>query len=155
MQFIGSKAQSLPTRSSLARVSFCSAVLCLLGSACAVGPDFVKPAAPDVHDYTATALSTTVSSPNLAGGEAQSFAVGDSVAADWWTLFHSKPLNDLIAESLANNHDLKAAQAALTVAKENTLAQRGAYYPKLSAGFSASRTRKKRSAVWYRTPPYG
>ena len=139
MQFIGSKAQSLPTRSSLARVSFCSAVLCLLGSACAVGPDFVKPAAPEVHEYTATALSTTVSSPNLAGGEAQSFAVGDSVAADWWTLFHSKALNQLIEEALANNHDFKAAQAALSVARENVLAHRGVYYPNVTGSLAASR----------------
>jgi NodT family efflux transporter outer membrane factor (OMF) lipoprotein len=42
-------------------------------------------------------------------------------------------------QSLANNHDLKAAQAALTVARENVLAQRGAYYPSVTAGVSASR----------------
>ena len=40
---------------------------------------------------------------------------GGDIAGDWWTLFHSKPLNDLIEQSLKNNPDLKAAQAALTV----------------------------------------
>jgi len=54
-------------------------------------------------------------------------------------LFHSRPLNDLIEQSLANNHDLKAARAALTAAREAVLAQRGAYNPALTAGFSASR----------------
>jgi NodT family efflux transporter outer membrane factor (OMF) lipoprotein len=106
---------------------------------CVVGPDFRKPAAPDVSGYTARPLSTTASSPNIAGGEAQRFAEGSDIPGDWWTLFHSKPLNDLIERSLANNHDLKAAQAALAVARENVLAQRGAYYPTVSAGFSASR----------------
>ena len=53
------------------------------------------------------------------GGEAQHFAKGADIAADWWTLFHSKPLNDLIEQALANNHDLKAAQAALLVAREH------------------------------------
>jgi len=64
------------------------------------------------------------------------------MAADWWTLFHSTALNELIDASLANNHDLKAAQAALTVARENLLAQRGAYYPSVTAGFSATRQRQ-------------
>ncbi len=130
---------SSPVMLSPSRLSPCIAGLALLVTGCAVGPEFEKPAAPDVSDYTATPLSTTASSPELAGGQAQRFANGGSVAADWWTLFHSKPLNDLIEESLANNHDLKAAQAALLVAQENVLSQRGAYYPNVAAGLSANR----------------
>ena len=106
---------------------------------CAVGPDFEKPAPPDVSGYTAQPLQPTIASPGTAAGQAQTFASGSDIAADWWTLFHSKPLNDLIEQSLANNHDLKAAQAALTVARENALAGRSAYFPKLTAGFTASR----------------
>jgi len=56
-------------------------------------------------------------------------------------LFHSKPLNDLIERSLKANPDLKAAQAALIVARENVLAQRGAYYPSVTGGFSATRAK--------------
>ena len=110
-------------------------------SGCAVGPNFKKPAAPDVSDYTAAPLFTTAAS-NVAGGQTQRFAKGADIAADWWTLFHSKPLNDLIEQSLANNPDLKAAHAALLVARENVLAQRGAYYPSVAANFSASRQRQ-------------
>ena len=40
-----------------------------------------------------------------------------------------------------NNPDLKSAQAALLVARENTLAQRGAYYPSVSGSFSATRAK--------------
>jgi NodT family efflux transporter outer membrane factor (OMF) lipoprotein len=47
----------------------------------------------------------------------------------------------LIERSLKVNPDLKAAQAALIVARENMLAQRGAYYPSVSGGFSASRAK--------------
>lgn len=112
---------------------------CLLLAGCAVGPDFKKPAAPDVGGYTAHPLSTTASSANVAGGEAQRFDKGGDIPGDWWTLFHSRQLNALIEQSLASNHDLKAAQAALAVARENTLAGRGAYYPSVTAGFSASR----------------
>jgi len=116
-----------------------AALVCSLIAGCAVGPDFEKPAAPDVSDYTAAPLTTTVASPNVAGGEAQRFAKGGDIPADWWTLFHSRPLNDLIEQSLTNNHDLKAAQAALSVARENTMAQRGAFFPSVTAGVSASR----------------
>ncbi len=111
----------------------------LLAAGCAVGPNFKRPAAPDVDRYTPHPLSSTVAAPNVSGGEAQRFAEGSDISADWWTLFHSKPLNELIERSLANNHDLKAAQAALSVARENVLAQRGVYFPGITADFSASR----------------
>jgi NodT family efflux transporter outer membrane factor (OMF) lipoprotein len=121
---------------------FIAALALLAVAGCAVGPDFKKPAAPEVSDYTPAALSTTVTTANVSGGEAQRFARGSELAGDWWTLFHSRPLNDLIEQSLTNNPDLKAAQAALSVARENVLAQRGTYYPSASAGFSASRQRQ-------------
>src|ERR1700734_1340315 len=118
-----------------------SALASMLVTACAVGPNFERPKPPDVSEYTTAPLSTTVASANVAGGEAQHFANGVDIAADWWTLFHSKPLNELIESSLASNHDLKAAQASLLVANENVLAQRGVYYPSVSGNFSASRQR--------------
>jgi NodT family efflux transporter outer membrane factor (OMF) lipoprotein len=114
----------------------------MLMAACAVGPNFKRPTPPEVSDYTTPALSTTVASPDVTGGEAQHFANGVDITADWWTLFHSKPLNELIERSLASNHDLKAAQAALSVANENVLAQRGVYYPNVTGNFSASRQRQ-------------
>ncbi|HXW91190.1 MAG TPA: efflux transporter outer membrane subunit [Terriglobales bacterium] len=113
----------------------------LIASGCAVGPNFKRPAAPNVAGYTPSLPTTTSSSPNVAGGEAQSFAPGGDIPGDWWTLFHSQPLNDLIERSLKNNPDLKSAQAALLVARENTLAQRGAYYPSVSGSFSATRAK--------------
>ncbi len=106
---------------------------------CAVGPDFKKPAAPPVGDYTAAPLSTTTATPEEAGGDAQRFLKGNDISADWWTLFQSKDIDELIQLSLKNNSDLKAAEATLRQARENALAQRGAFYPSLSGGFSASR----------------
>jgi NodT family efflux transporter outer membrane factor (OMF) lipoprotein len=116
-------------------------VALLITSGCAVGPNFKRPAAPNVPGYTPSLPTTTSSSPNVAGGEAQTFAQGRDIPGDWWALFHSKPLNDLIERSLKNNPDLKSAQAALLVARENTLAQRGAYYPQVSGSFSATRAK--------------
>src|SRR5208337_293166 len=130
-----------PTRKSRA-LRFIATLTLSLVTGCAVGPNFRKPSAPDVTDYTASPLATTVAVPNLTGGEAQRFAKGGDISADWWTLFHSTSLNELIERSLKNNPDLKATQAALSVARENVLAQRGAYYPSVAANFSASRQRQ-------------
>jgi NodT family efflux transporter outer membrane factor (OMF) lipoprotein len=113
----------------------------LLTTGCVVGPRFKKPPAPDVTGYTPAPISTTSSTSNVAGGEAQHLVDGQDIPGEWWTLFHSKPLNDLIERSLNANPDLKAAQATLIVARENMLAQRGAYYPSVSAGFSVLRAK--------------
>jgi NodT family efflux transporter outer membrane factor (OMF) lipoprotein len=117
-------------------------LLCLVLSGCAVGPNFKKPAPPTVDAYTAAPVSTTVATPNIAGGEAQQFANGVDITADWWTLFHSPQLTNLIEKSISNNPDLKAASAALNVAHENVLAQRGAYFPSVTANMAASRQRQ-------------
>jgi NodT family efflux transporter outer membrane factor (OMF) lipoprotein len=95
---------------------------------CAVGPDFKKPTPPTVSGYTTTPLPTN-------------FVAGLDLPGEWWTLFHSKPLNELIERSLTNNPDVKAAQAALRAARENVLAQKGTYYPSVDASFSVSRNK--------------
>src|SRR5579863_4750905 len=120
---------------------FLAAAVLLLTAGCAVGPNFKRPAPPDVGGYTPNPISTTSSTPNVAGGEAQHLLEGSDIPGEWWTLFHSKPLNDLIERSLKVNPNLKAAQAALLVARENVLAQRGAYYPSVTGNFSATRAK--------------
>ena len=130
-----------PIRQSRGFALIAIAAAWLLSAGCVVGPNFKQPAAPQVPDYTPTPEKATIATPNVPGGEAQTFVPGRDIPGDWWSLFHSKPLDDLIERSLKANPDLKSAQAALLVAHENTLAQRGYYYPTISAGFSAARGR--------------
>jgi NodT family efflux transporter outer membrane factor (OMF) lipoprotein len=118
-----------------------AASLLLFTAGCAVGPNFKRPAAPDVGGYTPTPISTTSSTSNVAGGEAQHLVEAQDIPGEWWTLFHSKPLDDLIERSLKANPGIQAAQAALLVARENVLAQRGAYYPSVSGSFSTTRAK--------------
>src|SRR3569833_3110916 len=117
------------------------ATVALLTAGCVAGPNFKRPAPPDAAGYTPAPATTTVTTPGVSGGQAQRFVDGAEIPADWWTLFHSRRLNDLIEQALANNHDLKAAEAALTVAHEGVLAQCGAYLPAVNAGVSAVRQR--------------
>ncbi|HKR75400.1 MAG TPA: efflux transporter outer membrane subunit [Rhodanobacter sp.] len=118
------------------------AAAAMLLAACTVGPDFKAPAPPAVSGYTSQPVATTAATQDVTGGSSQHFESGADIPGDWWTLFHSAPLDALIKQALAHNHDLKAAQAALRVAHENTLAQRGAFFPSVSANFSASRQRQ-------------
>lgn len=108
-------------------------------TACAVGPDFKKPAPPPVSGYTAAHVQTTIAVAGVTGGDAQRFLAGSDVTGDWWTLFHSQALNDLIEQGLKNNPGLKSAEASLKQAHEQALVQRGAFFPSVSAEFAASR----------------
>ena len=127
-----------------------SLIACLSIAACTMGPDFQKPAAPKVQSYTAAPLTTTSSAGDSNENAAQRFVDGRDIPGNWWTLFHSKPLQELIERSLKNNPDIKAGQAALRVARENVQAQIGAYYPSVAGGFAASH--QKTSAALAPTP---
>jgi len=108
----------------------------MLMSGCAVGPDFERPEAPPVSGYTVGRLPASTAS---ADGQTQRFHQGRDISGEWWSVFRSKALQTLIEEALANNPDLEAAQAALRIARENTAAQRGFYFPSVDANFDATR----------------
>ena len=119
----------------------------LLTSACVVGPNFKPPAPPPVSTYTSTPPRPTVATPGVTGGNAQQFVAAADIPGDWWTLFHSPRLNALIAQALANNADLKAAEDAILVAHENVRAQRGAYAPQVSLAPSITREKDPSSTL--------
>ena len=124
----------------------------MLAAGCAAGPNFEPPATPAAAGYAAQPFAATAATPGDSAGAAQRLQAGAGVPADWWRLFHSRSLDALIAAALRNNPDLQGAQAALRVAHEDVLAQRGAYFPAVSAGMSASR--QKQSQVLAPTPNY-
>jgi NodT family efflux transporter outer membrane factor (OMF) lipoprotein len=111
----------------------------LLLSACAVGPDFKVPAAPAAAGYTPEATPAATAAIAVHGGAPQRFALGRDIPGEWWTVFHSKELDDLITEALQANPSLQAAQAALWQAKENLYAQKGKLLPTVDANGSSTR----------------
>jgi NodT family efflux transporter outer membrane factor (OMF) lipoprotein len=114
-------------------------VVVALLSGCAVGPDFLVPAPPPVSGYTKGRTPTQTASAPTAVGASQRFVRGRDIPGDWWQLFHSRALRALVEEAIRNNYDLQAAQAALRVARANTNAQRGAFFPQADGAFSATR----------------
>jgi NodT family efflux transporter outer membrane factor (OMF) lipoprotein len=115
---------------------------------CAVGPDFERPAAPDVEGYTPSPLPTKTASAGVTGGEEQRLVQGLDIPGQWWTLFHSPALNTLIDEALKNNPTLPAAEAALRQAWENVYAGEGAFFPTAVVGYSPSRNKTATGVVF-------
>lgn len=116
-------------------------------SGCAVGPDFERPAAPEVEDYTKSPLPARTVSAAVAGGEEQRFVRDLDIPGQWWTLFQSRALNALIEQALKNNPTLPAADAALRQARENVYAAQSAFFPTVTASFSPSRNKTATGAV--------
>jgi NodT family efflux transporter outer membrane factor (OMF) lipoprotein len=83
--------------------------------------------------YTAAPLPpATVSADTPIAGDAQRFLQDTDVPGQWWTLFRSPLLNDLVEQALRANPDIDAAQATLRQAHENVIAQQGALFPQVN-----------------------
>jgi len=122
------------------RITAIAAVTALL-TACAVGPDYVRPAPPQSSGFSPAALPMQTASAPTPGGAAQRFVLEQDIRADWWQLFQSPELNELIEKAFVANPNLESAQAALRVAQENVYAQQGYFYPSVQTSYSLARTK--------------
>jgi NodT family efflux transporter outer membrane factor (OMF) lipoprotein len=118
---------------------FSLTVFCVVLSACSVGPDFRRPAPPDVKRYTPAELPERTASAPVTAGEAQRLVLGQDIQEQWWNLFHSEALDGLIRQALINSPTLEAAKAKLREAQENWRAKAGSLYPSVDANASAER----------------
>ncbi len=131
----------------LFRIAVGSIVVGAALSGCAVGPDYHPPEAPNTKSYTAVALPGETTATSGTGGAAQRFISGQEIPAQWWMLFHSEPLDQLIRQALQDSPTLAAAQATLREAQENLRAQYGAALsPSVDASLSGSRQRTASAA---------
>ena len=104
-------------------------------SACAVGPDFKRPESPAGAGFTPEPLPTKTVSAPVHGGETQTFAIGRDIEFDWWKAFQSPELNALVDQALKANPTIDVAVAALNQAQELVWAQRGLFFPTVTAGY--------------------
>jgi NodT family efflux transporter outer membrane factor (OMF) lipoprotein len=113
------------------------AVLSVVISGCAVGPNFNPAPAPEVDGYVRGKLASPnpgSGAPRVAG---QHFVTGADVSARWWAAFKSPLLNELVKQSVDHNPNLQAAEAAIKVAQYNALAQRGLFFPQVTGNTTA------------------
>ena len=112
-----------------------------LCASCAVGPHYHKPEAPANASYSPAPLPEVSTGAEVHGGEAQHLISDRDIPFEWWQLFQSPVLNELVERAFRANPTVTAAQAALAQAQELVRAQRGFYYPSVGAGFQAERVK--------------
>ena len=121
-------------------------VLAGLLAGCAAGPDFKRPAAPDVSSYTVAPLPAQTASAPTALGDVQHFSAGAS--AQWWRGLGPSRLDVLIEQAFQASPTLASAKATLRQAQEIHAAQAGStLYPQVDAGIGAQRQRLSPSAL--------
>jgi NodT family efflux transporter outer membrane factor (OMF) lipoprotein len=121
---------------------------------CAAGPDFVRPAAPRSQGYTESAAAFEGAAGAAAG--AQRVVLGARVAPDWWGLFRSDALDELVREALAGSPSIAAARSTLAQEEELTAAAAGARYPQadLTAGTGRQKYGKEFLGPLTAPPPF-
>lgn len=131
-------AHATGTVAALVRRGFClGASLATLG-ACAVGPDFTRPALIEANRYTAEPMPA---STIAADGQTQRFTPGGTLNAEWWRLFHSDQLDAVVQQALAGNPTLQASEATLRQSEHNLRAGYGVFFPQAGVEFDAARER--------------
>jgi outer membrane protein TolC len=104
---------------------------------CAVGPDFARPAPPQVQTYVRDGGPATFT----AAGASQTLRAGVPVRDDWWTQFGCREIDATVDEALTGNATLDAAEASLRRADDQLRAGAGIFYPQVGAEAGASRQR--------------
>jgi NodT family efflux transporter outer membrane factor (OMF) lipoprotein len=124
---------------------------------CTVGPNFHRPAAPATPAYRPrgesnpvdTAAAAAERQAPAAAAYTQRILLGAPATPDWWALFESPQLDELMRRAVADNHDLAAAKATLAQARELVAAQTGQLYPQV--GLQAGTGRQKYGAEFLGT----
>lgn len=115
-------------------------LLTLIG--CVVGPNYKRPAPPDVVEYTPTPLATDLNSSSTTQGGQQKVIMAGRQTKHWWRVMGVDKLDMLINEALERNPTLMEAEAVLRQAQELHAAKAGSkLYPQLKGNFGGQRQR--------------
>jgi multidrug efflux system outer membrane protein len=123
------------------KFSFSLLSLLLPLAGCSLAPPYERPAIdiPAAYKEAVTSVPTTGQEKTAQWKTAQP---SDDVArGEWWTVFGDDVLNDLEAQALAANQDLKAAAARLTQSRALRQDARSTFFPQIDAGFGPTRQR--------------
>src|SRR5580700_11137574 len=128
--------QASLTRRIIGIAAASAAVSALAG--CAVGPNFHQPKPPDTSTYL---HPTSDTAPVQAEKQdVQNISQGAELAGEWWQLFHSPQLDEMVRASITASPTLLAANAVLAEAREEVTVARGAFLPSVSATAGAQRS---------------
>src|ERR1700734_1024107 len=126
---------TLPRRLLKRRMGSIAAALAL--ASCAVGPNFHQPKPPDTSSYL---HPTSDTAPGQAEKQdAQNVSKAAELAGEWWQLFSSPQLDEVVRSSITGSPTLVAANATLAEAREEVTVARAAFLPSVSAVAGAQR----------------
>jgi NodT family efflux transporter outer membrane factor (OMF) lipoprotein len=107
-------------------------------ASCAVGPNFHQPKPPDASGYLHASSDTAP--VQAQAQDVQNVSPGGDLAGEWWQLFHSPQLDEVVRTSIGASPTLKAADATLAAAREEVTVARAAFLPSVSAAAGAQRS---------------
>jgi len=110
----------------------------VLLAGCTLGPDFISPPPPDTQNYGSGAAPTL---PQIPGEPTQHLVQNQPIATEWWKIFGSPALDQLIHEALAGSPTLQAAQGTLLQSQHALAEVRGDYFPQVDFAAGAQRQR--------------
>src|SRR5690554_2832392 len=118
---------SYPSKAGSIRLSRLAVAMAMTGvlTACAVGPDYHRPAITVGQDYKAVETDTV--NPGWVRAQAQD----DALRPDWWTLFNDQTLTRMIENLLDANFDLARAEALYRQSQATLRATRAGFFPTL------------------------
>lgn len=121
-----------------------AAAIALMVTACMVGPDFKTPAAPTTDHYTKPPTpAKTMATPSAGNaGQAQVLSMQQTIPNNWWYLFGSDQVDNLVKQGLNNSPTLTSAKATLAEAKDTVQEQIGnLLFPAINYTAQAERLR--------------
>ncbi|WP_284446992.1 efflux transporter outer membrane subunit [Fluviibacter phosphoraccumulans] len=104
-------------------------------SACAVGPDYQRPAVAIPDDYR----SATPQQRSVQATPATQSTDAALPEDAWWKGFNDPVLDDLVAAGLANNRDLQSAIANVIKTRGQLETTRAQFFPQLGASAGSAR----------------
>jgi len=114
---------------------FLAAVLALMLSGCAVGPDYQRPATPDASSF------------KQAEGWVPAAPADALERGPWWSLFDDPVLDQLAARVNVSNQNVAAAVAAYAQARAVVREQRASLFPTVTLDSGANRSHSSSSST--------
>ncbi|HZC15279.1 MAG TPA: TolC family protein, partial [Caulobacteraceae bacterium] len=121
----------MPSNKRARAATAAAALVAGLTSGCVVGPNFRPPAPPAASGYAMTGDDVNQGLTRA--------AVGEKVVSQWWTLFHSPALDQLMRQAVAGNPTLEEARARLEASREAVKAESGLLLVDANAGAQRER----------------
>ncbi len=128
---------------TLYRICFAMGVACFALAflpGCTVGPNYTRPGNPVSTHYDQQAEKQLGAVGGLTG--AQQIIPGQEIEGDWWSVFSSAKLDQVMHRSIEGNFDLAAADATIAQANEAVIGAKGGLYPQIDYGGELGRQRQ-------------